>query len=381
MFFILAITVAAQDIYPGMVIDSRNKPLPGVSVLLSQNNHFIAGVTTNDNGKFKLDLTFSKNEPYTLKLSLVGFKTITHHFVYPDTSSIVFILQKTNELLSDITITAKRPLVTRRSDRYIIDVEKSILANGNSGLEVLQKSPGIWINSDGAIRIKGNQSVTVMINDVVQRMTEDELAEYLKSLRSEDISKIEVIQNPPAEFEAAGAGGIIHIILKKARKDGLNGSVYSFNRLQGDKAYISDGASLDLKVQHIYLSGGVSLSHDRNSSRAFSNITYPDKSLYNTSGTRDNDNRRQQFRFGIGYDINKNQSIGIQTISIGNQFYNKFYTSSYYQDATEQTIGNAYTDWVRKPLFISTTFNYNWKIDSLGSSFKIVADHMYGKKT
>jgi iron complex outermembrane receptor protein len=282
--------------------------------------------------------------------------------------------------LSDVIVTAKRPLVTRRSDRYIINVENSVLANGNSGLEVLQKSPGIWVNSDGAIRIKGNQSVTVMINDVVQRMTDEELAEYLKSLRSEDISKIEVIENPPAEFEAAGAGGIIHIILKKARKDGLNGSVYSFNKLQGDKAYISDGASLDLKVQRLYLSGGVSLSHDRNSSSAYSNITYPDKSLYNTNGARDNDNRRQLFRFGIGYDINKNQSIGIQTISIGNQFYNKFYTNSYYEDATEQTNGKAYTNWVRKPLFITNTFNYSWKIDSLGSVFKIVADHLYGKK-
>lgn len=384
LFFLLVFIsakVAGQNIYPGRVTDSRNIPLPFVSVLLSQNDRFLAGVTTDDNGNFKLDFAFQKNEEYSLKLSLVGFKTITHHFIYPDTSSLVFILQKTTELLNDIIVTAKRPLVSRRSDRYIINVENSMLANGNSGLEVLQKSPGIWVNSNGAIRIKGNQSIMMMINDVVQRMTEDELAEYLKSLRSEDISKIEVIQNPPAEFEATGTGGIIHIILKKARKDGLNGSVYSVNRLQGDKAYISNGASLDYKVQQIYLSGGVSLSHDKNSSSAFSNITYPDKSQYNTSGTRDNDNRRQQFRFGMGYDINKNQSIGLQSISIGNQFYNKFYTSSYYEDATEQTMGNAYTNWTRKPLFISTTFNYNWKIDSLGSLFKIVADHMYGKKT
>jgi outer membrane receptor protein involved in Fe transport len=71
----------------------------------------------------------------------------------------------------------------------------------------------------------------------------------------------------------------------------------------------------------------------------------------------------------------------LQSISIGNQFYNKFHTGSYYEDATEQTTGNAYTDWLRKPLFISTTFNYNWRIDSLGSLFKIVADHMYGNKT
>jgi iron complex outermembrane receptor protein len=381
LIFFAGFTAASQNIYSATVTDSRNKPLAFVSVLLSQHEKFIAGATTDENGRFSIDAVLRQNEQYHLSLSLVGYSTAKHSFIFHDSITSAFVLQKNKELLNDITVTAKRPLVTRRSDRYIINVENSLLANGNSGLEVLQRSPGIWVGSDGTIRIKGNQSVMVMINDVVQRMTEDELSEYLRTLRSEDISKIEVIQNPPAEFEASGAGGIIHIILKKARKDGLNGSVYTFNRLQGGKAFISDGVSMDYKVKGIYLSGGISLSRDRNSSSGLTNITYPDKSLYNTSGTRDNDNRRQQFRFGIGYDINKDQTIGIQSISIGNQFYNKFYTRSYYEDAAEQTNGNAYTNWVRKPLFISTTLNYNWKIDSLGSTLKFVADHMYGKKS
>src|SRR5205085_2802692 len=128
-------------------------------------------------------------------------------------------------VLNEVTVTGKKPLLVRKTDRYIVNVENSFLANGNSGLEVLQKSPGVWVDNNGRIRIKGNQPVTVMINDVVQRMSEEDLAEYLKTLKSEDISRIEVISNPPSEYETGGSGGIIHIILKKARKDGFNGTV------------------------------------------------------------------------------------------------------------------------------------------------------------
>lgn len=155
--------------------------------------------------------------------------------------------------LKEVRITGQPPLVTRKADRYIVHIENSALANGYSGLDVLQKSPGLWVSPDGNIKITGNQSVTVMINDIVQRMTGLELSEYLKTLRSEDISKIEVIPNPPAEFEAASSGGIVHIILKKARKQGVTGTLSAQYKQQGKKPYAGAGASLDYKMKKWYL--------------------------------------------------------------------------------------------------------------------------------
>jgi len=383
LFFLLtsAFIVFGQKSYTGSVTDERKKPLAFVSVVLLQKDQFLAGTTSDESGFFHLSFDFKDQEEYGIRLSQIGMAGVLHTFIYPDTLLRTFTLQADKNFLNDITVTAKRPLITRKSDRYIINIENSLLATGNSGLEVLQKSPGIWVNSEGVIRMKGNQSVTVMINDVVQRMSADELAEYLKTLRSEDISKIEVIQNPPAEFEASGAGGIIHIILKKARKNGLNGTINSFNRLQGKTAFINGGLSLDYKINRFYISGGTSISRDRNASRGFTNVSYPDEGIYNTQGTRNNDNRRQHFRLGMGYDINKKHSVSIQSSSFANQFLNKFYTASFYKDINEETTGNAYTDWIRKPLFINTTFNYSWKMDTVGSVFKFIVDHTYGKKT
>ncbi|RZL96934.1 MAG: hypothetical protein EOO88_63380 [Pedobacter sp.] len=182
-----------------------------------------------------LDNVFSgKNIVYKMvtdKLIAVGYQgTGKHPEVFTALSDSAFLgnsmMSETVQTLQTVNIKGNKPLIERKTDRYIINVENGALAQGLSAFEVLQKSPGIWVSQNGNIRIKGNQSVMVMINDVVQRMSQDDLAEYLKSLRSEDISKIEVIYNPPAEFEASGTGGIVHIVLKKSRKDGRKTTSY-----------------------------------------------------------------------------------------------------------------------------------------------------------
>ncbi len=65
-----------------------------------------------------------------------------------------------------------KPLVTREADRYIVQVEDSYLVTGHSGVGGAAKIARVMGKSRyGSIRIIGGQSVTVMINDVVQRMS------------------------------------------------------------------------------------------------------------------------------------------------------------------------------------------------------------------
>src|SRR5690606_153666 len=216
----------AQVSVSGWVVDSANRPLPLVSIVLHQDGKDKASTATNESGEFKLPLNIDRSRSCRISFSRVGYVPYTKDFVFPDTAFLSkIILLSDNKMLRNVTVTSDRPLITRRADRYIINIENSFLADGNSGMDVLRRSPGLWVDELGGIRIKGNQSVTVMINDIVQRMSQDELAEYLRTLKSEDISRIEVIANPPAEFEAAGSGGIVHIILKKARRDGMNGTL------------------------------------------------------------------------------------------------------------------------------------------------------------
>lgn len=282
--------------------------------------------------------------------------------------------------LKEVRITGQPPLVTRKADRYIVHIENSALANGYSGLDVLQKSPGLWVSPDGNIKITGNQSVTVMINDIVQRMTGLELSEYLKTLRSEDISKIEVIPNPPAEFEAASSGGIVHIILKKARKQGVTGTLSAQYKQQGKKPYAGAGASLDYKMKKWYLFGGYNYVKDNSLYDGYTATDYPDKSYIHTTNVRDNNNTRQQYRAGIVYDLSPTHTVNVQHNGNSSQLLQHFNSSLTYQRPADLVTGKANTDWVRSPRFTNTTVSYAWNIDTIGSSLKVIGDYARSSK-
>jgi iron complex outermembrane receptor protein len=380
--FFTVTQLTAQITLSGKVTDQSGNPLSFVSVVLKHNGKRFASTATNESGKFDLFVTKDTVTHFTVDLSLVGYTAITKTFIYPDTSFFSHIILTGAETsLGNVTVTSNKPLVTRKSDRFIINVENSFLANGNSALDVLQRSPGLWVDNNGIIRIRGNQSVTVMVNDVVQRMSGDELAEYLRTLKSEDISKIEVIPNPPAEYEAAGAGGIVHIILKKAKKDGLTGSVFTQYRQQGQDPLYGGGGSGDYKSGGLYMSGGLSLTKDINNSYGNTGNRFADGGYFTSVGTRHNDNNRNQYRFNLSYDLSKTQSLIIQTLYSGTMMHHGFFNEVLQHTASgKNTTGINTTDWIRNLYQTSTNVLYQFKTDTSGSVFKLKAEYTYGTR-
>ncbi|NEU09596.1 TonB-dependent receptor [Flavihumibacter sp. R14] len=366
----------------GVLTDQKNNRVPFASIGLSHDGLFVLGVMSDEQGHFVLSYEFKDQIKYALKVSSVGYKPLLLKFVYPDTAVLKHIeLIADQNTLNTVSITAARPLVERKTDRYIVNVEGSMLANGNTGLEVLQKSPGIWVSNDGSIKIKGNQSVMVMINDVVQRMSETDLAEYLRTLRSEDISKIEIISSPPSEFEAAGSGGIVHILLKKNRQDGIVGSVFTQYRQQVKRPAYNGGLSLNYKSKGLLLYANISAGKEESDYIANTEIIYPDQGHYASATNRYNDNSRLMYRLGATYDLSKNQFLSLQSMQTLNKLDQYFNTNITVFDDRQPLTGSARSEWFRKPQSSSSTINYALKLDSLGSGLKIIGDYTYSKKT
>ena len=373
---------AIKNSVSGVITDADANAVSFASVGLFDGDVLLASSVGGENGAYRLGYNFSIRSSYRLKVSSIGYQPFVVDFVYPDTAALKHIVLKgVQNMLKSVSVTRSRPLVERKTDRYVVNVEGSPLADGNTGLEVLRKSPGIWVNNDGSIKIKGNQSVMVMINDVVQRMSESDLAEYLRTLRSEDISKIEIISSPPSEFEAAGSGGIIHIILKKARKDGLLGSLSLLYRQQQDRPAYNGGLTFNYKRKSLYLFGSISAGKDESDYIASTKIRYADQSYYASSTDRYNNNARFMYRAGAAYDLAANQSLSIQTIQTSNKLNQYFDTGINFQDEAEPLTGAASSEWFRRPVLSSTTLNYSLKTDSLGSGLKIIGDYIYSKKT
>lgn len=365
----------------GVIVGQKGEGIPFASISLFEGNLLLTGTISAEAGNYQLSHYFLPQHKYLLKVSSIGYEGLEINFNFPDTTATKLIAMTENrQTLKTVNVISDKPLVERRTDRYIVNVEGSVLEVGNNGLEVLQKSPGIWVGNDGSIKIKGNQSVMVMINNVVQRMSESDLAEYLRTLRSEDISKIEIISSPPSEFEAAGSGGIIHILLKKTRKDGLAGSLSSNYRQQEKRPAYGAGVSLNYKYKNLYLSGNVSAGKEESDYIANTKINYPNQDFYASNTDRYNNNGRLMYRISAAYDLGRNQSLSVQSVQNENKM-NQYFDTYISFSGGQPLTGQARSEWFRRPSVHSTTLNYVLKTDSLGSELKVIGDYVYSTRT
>jgi len=365
----------------GRTVDLHGKNIPFVSLTLFKDDILVISSMSDEAGVYQLIYPFEVSQKYRLTASSLGYKPLSLVFTYADTvlTSRLTLTEELN-VLKTVAVRSRRPLVERRVDRYVVNVEGSLLESGNNGLEVLQKSPGVWVASDGSIKIKGNQSVAVMINDVVQRMSDSDLAEYLRTLKSEDISRVEIISSPPSEFEAAGSGGIIHIVLKKSRKDGMVGTLFGQYRQQEERPAYGVGGAFNYKIKNLYLSGSISAGKDESDYMATNEIQYPDKDEYSSITRRYNNNGRLMYRAGASYDLGPRQSLGAQFIYNSSRL-DQYFNTDIALTGAEPLTGIAKSEWFRHPAQNSLTVNYSLIMDSIGSGLKIIADYLNSSKT
>ena len=129
--------------------------------------------------------------------------------------------------LGGVTVTARKPLIEQKVDRTVLNVDASATNVGTSAMEVLEKSPGVSVDKDGNISLKGKQGVQVYIDGRPSYLSGTDLANYLRSLSSSQLDQIEIMTNPPAKYDAAGNSGIINIKTKKTKQFGYSGSISS----------------------------------------------------------------------------------------------------------------------------------------------------------
>jgi hypothetical protein len=129
-----------------------------------------------------------------------------------------------NTTLNEVQVVAQKPLYERLADRTVVNVEGSALAAGNTSLDVLARSPGVTVDNNDNLALRGRQNVLVLIDGKRQPMTGNELADYLRALPAEQLKSIELITNPPAKYDAQGTAGVIAINLKKDQRQGSNGT-------------------------------------------------------------------------------------------------------------------------------------------------------------
>lgn len=255
-------SISAQTpsgIIKGKLIDEKKAVLEYANVLLLNPNDstLIKGVVTNLEGEFVFEAV--EVGEYLVLASSVGFAEQYSPLITSknDIVELAPLVLTQGLELTEVTVTTKKPFIEMKADKIVVNVENSSVNSGNSAIEILQKSPGVLIDKDNQISLRGRQGVLVMINGKNQYLTGEEMTRLLESMPAENIQNIEIITNPSAKYDAEGNAGIINIKLKKNNNIGFNGSVNAGMR-QGKKFTYNNGFNFNYRANKLNVYGNLS---------------------------------------------------------------------------------------------------------------------------
>ena len=215
--------------------------------------------------------------------------------------------------LAEVKVSSQKPLYERLSDRTVVNVEGSTLAAGSTSLDLLTRAPGVLLDGNDNLSLRGRQGVLVLIDGKRQPMTGAELANYLRSLPAEQLFSIELITNPPAKYDAQGGAGIIAINLKKDQKLGTNGSLNaSYGR--GEYGKFVGGGALNHRSKRLNVFTSYTYANREGFQElSFQRAYHPDGLLRGASDQQ-NDLRNQPqthtWRAGADYNLSKRTVLG-----------------------------------------------------------------------
>lgn len=323
----------------GTVIDGNTKTIESATItLLRAKDSSVAKIGVADKtGQFSFDGLAEGR--YLVSVSAVGHtKGFSETFeITPSANNLVL---KTIELvpaaksLGEVTVVAKKPLIEQKLDRTIVNVEASITAVGGTALEVLEKSPGITVDKDGNISLKGKQGVVIMIDGRPSYLSGADLANLLRSMSASQLEQIEIMTNPPAKYDAAGNSGVINIKTKKNKQFGYNGSLTT-GYTQGIFPRFNESGNFNYRNGKINVFTNLNYSRNHRSeileiSRNFRDGNTKDiLSVFDQTSRMTNENRFYSAKGGLDYFATKKTTLGF----VLNGYYNpSTWTSSTFTD-------------------------------------------------
>jgi iron complex outermembrane recepter protein len=376
-FFNTPIVAQQATKITGKVVDANNNPLAVVSATLlkAKDSSLIKADVTNAEGIYDFTAVI---DTFLLVFTSSGYNTTYSKVIIASAQSVevpTIILTRLEKKLDGVTVVSKKPLIEVKADKTVFNVEASINATGSNAMELLQKSPGVQVDNNDNISMKGKTGVRVYVDGKMMQLDTKDLAAYLKSINSNDIEAIEMISNPSAKYDASGNAGIVNIRLKKNKKFGTNGSM-NLGFVQGVTPKGNGSVNLNYRDKKINIFGNVggNVGQYRNTinlNRIQKDTIYDGKNI-NTSN-----DASVNVKAGADFFINSKNTFGVLATS---NFSNSTWASSgktdiYYNptkafvkklDAFNDVPGNR----------TNANFNINYRyVDTSGREINFDADY------
>lgn len=346
--------------------------------LLGPDHQLIKTEIADARGTFSF--TDLKEGNYQLKISRNGAEVYQSGEISLTENKMLPPIDLNVKSIEGITITKTKPYIERQDGKMILNVENSIASTGNSAFEVLEKAPGVNVDSNDNISLRGKGNLLVQIDGKNTPMTGTDLAAYLRGIPSSTVEKIEFITNPSSKYDAAGTS-IINIRLKKDQRKGTNGTV---STSLGTGRFVKNNNS-------------ISLNHRNKKFNVFASYSFAYREFYNDLKLDRNFYRNDTFqkayiqnnflklnfrnhiaRAGLDYYLNDKNILGFSAGFVSNKFDPKGDNSSivlgsnHLQESNFTTRNRSHDHWKN----LSFNLNHKYTLDSLGSELTTDFDYI-----
>ncbi|MGZ5287381.1 MAG: TonB-dependent receptor, partial [Flavisolibacter sp.] len=283
--------------------------------------------------------------------------------------------------MQGVVVTAKKPFIQKLSDRIVVNVENSIVSAGSSALDILERSPGVTVDQNDAISLRGRAGVIIMIDGKPTPMAGADLANYLRGLPSNAIERIDIITNPSAKYDAAGNSGIIDIRMKKDQRLGMNGT-FTAGYGQGVYPKANTGATWNYRSKAMNIFGNYNYAYRENLNHLIINRNFYENGVF--IGSDDKNNyawmpfNSHTARIGADFFPSRKTIIGFVVNSSFNRFKRKANINTMVNDQNFQPDFKFLSLGTNNDHFENAVANINFKhsFDSTGK--ELTADLDYG---
>lgn len=247
-------TTHGQNKLPGLVkgkvIDSVSSSALAyctVAIYSSADKKLVNGNITAENGGFSLNIPYGS---YYGEVNFIGYKTIrTPSFELskesPTYDFTTVRLSPEVSQLDEVVVQAEKSSMDITLDRKVFNVGKDLANMGGTASDILMNIPSVAVDPEGGVKLRGSGNVRILVDGKPSGLVSFKGGSGLQQLPANMVERVEVITNPSARYEAEGMAGIINIVLKKDRTQGLNGS---FDVIGGNPA--NYGMALNLNYRH-----------------------------------------------------------------------------------------------------------------------------------
>lgn len=386
LLFYLLLTLpgltSAQYMVKGVVSEKNNQVISFAAVVLhmAKDSSVVKGAVTDESGAFQISI--NTEGVYFISIQYVGFQKMnTQTFTFNNQNSSTnlgkLILEEDVQTLSEVTVTAQKPLVEQQPDRIVLNVENSVITKGNKVNDLLKYAPLVNVDHEGSIKVANNGSVLILVDG--RQMGDAALKSFLQNFSAEDILKVEVVTNPSARYDASYKS-VINIITKKSLEIGLNGRV-SLNYSQGKYSRFTPDASLNYRSPKWNIFGGTSYDLSSYYYEQHLERFFPDGSMDNDLETINRFNRLSTF-MGIDFSPNDQHILGVRLNGNLSESNGEAITLTSFFNPANRLDSLLRTDNIEESgnQTYDINFNYTGKFDSTGKELVVnITQTLYDK--